>query len=320
MKIEEPLQGKRIAIRNYAPEDLDFCTGMWFDPENGRYLSDPDREHVDERYQRALEGMPDSPDGYYFIVELRESGERVGTCCAFPQDGAYDIGYCIRREYWKRGYGTELVELLTDIGKSYGYSYVFLAPQELLMQYFSIALLSGVCLTVPVILYHIWAFVHPGLRKNEDTLFLAAISSGLLCFVIGIIFAYKIMLPFMLHFLIGISAGTEIVATISVQNYISFLLTIFMIFGIVFELPVISVLLTQMGLLKVAWMRKGRRVLIVIIFVVAALITPPDIVSQIMVAIPMIGLYELSIIICSILMRFRKKTARAEETDEQPRT
>ena len=213
-----------------------------------------------------------------------------------------------------------LVELLTDIGKSYGYSYVFLAPQELLMQYFSIALLSGVCLTVPVILYHIWAFVHPGLRKNEDTLFLAAISSGLLCFVIGIIFAYKIMLPFMLHFLIGISAGTEIVATISVQNYISFLLTIFMIFGIVFELPAISVLLTQMGLLKVAWMRKGRRVLIVIIFVVAALITPPDIVSQIMVAIPMIGLYELSIIICSILMRFRKKTARAEETDEQPRT
>ncbi len=114
MKIEEPLQGKRIAIRNYAPEDLDFCTGMWFDPENGWYLSDPDREHVDERYQRALEGMPDSPDGYYFIVELRESGERVGTCCAFPQDGAYDIGYCIRREYWKRGYGTELVELLTD--------------------------------------------------------------------------------------------------------------------------------------------------------------------------------------------------------------
>ena len=206
-----------------------------------------------------------------------------------------------------------LVERLTDIGRGYGYSYVFLAPQELLMQYFSIAFLSGVCLTVPVILYHIWAFVHPGLRKNEDILFLSAICFGLLCFIIGIVFAYKIMLPFMLHFLIGISAGSQITPSISVQNYISFLLTIFMIFGIVFELPVVSVLLTQMGLLKVEWMRKGRRVLIVVIFLVAALITPPDIVSQIMVAIPMVGLYELSIILSSILMRFRKKLARKEE-------
>ena len=71
--------------------------------------------------------------------------------------------------------------------------------------------------------------------------------SGMLCFAAGIIFAYKIMLPFMLHFLIGVSAGSEITAAISVQNYITFILTIFMIFGIVFELPVISVLLTQMG-------------------------------------------------------------------------
>ena len=211
-------------------------------------------------------------------------------------------------------FAPDLVELLTDIGRTYGYSYVFLAPQELLMQYFSIALLTGVCLTVPMILYHIWAFVHPGLKKNEDILFLAAIISGLLCFIIGILFAYTIMLPFMLHFLIGISVGSQITASISVQNYISFLLTIFMIFGIVFELPVVSVLLTQMGLLKVEWMRKGRRVLIVVIFLVAALITPPDIVSQIMVAIPMVGLYELSIIICSVLMKFRKKKADEEDS------
>lgn len=204
-------------------------------------------------------------------------------------------------------FAPELVEALTDIGKAYGYSYVFIAPQELLMQYFSIALLAGVCITFPVILYHIWAFVQPGLQKNENVLFLAAIFFGLLCFVAGIIFAYKIMLPFMLHFLMGISVGSEITAAISVQNYITFILTIFMIFGIVFELPVISVLLTQMRLLKVEWMKKGRKVIIIVIFLVAALITPPDIVSQIMVAIPMIGLYELSIIICGILMKFRRR-------------
>ena len=204
-------------------------------------------------------------------------------------------------------YAPNLVDMLTDIGKEYGYTYVFIAPQELLMQYFSIALLAGVCVTFPMILYHIWAFVQPGLQKNENVLFLSAIFFGLICFIGGIVFAYKIMLPFMLHFLIGISAGSEITASISVQNYITFLLTIFMIFGIVFELPVISVLLTQMRLLKVEWMKKGRRVIVIAIFVVAALITPPDIVSQVMVAIPMVGLYEISIIICSILMKFRKK-------------
>lgn len=213
-------------------------------------------------------------------------------------------------------FAPELVEALTDIGKSYGYTYVFIAPQELLMQYFSIALLAGVCITFPMILYQIWAFVQPGLQKNENVLFLCAIFFGLLCFGAGIIFAYKIMLPFMLHFLIGISAGSEIVATISVQNYITFLLTIFMIFGIVFELPVISVLLTQMRLLKVEWMKKGRRVIIIVIFVVAALITPPDIISQVMVAIPMIGLYEISIVICSILMKFRKKKEADSEEAE----
>lgn len=204
-------------------------------------------------------------------------------------------------------FSSDFVNLLTGMGEAYGYEYVYIAPQELLMQYFSIALLIGVCITLPVILYHIWAFIQPGLRKNENALFLSALFFGLICFVIGIIFAYKIMLPFMLRFLIDISKGSGITASISVQNYISFLLTIFMIFGLVFEMPVISVLLTQMGLLKISWMKKGTRVIIIVIFFIAAVITPPDIVSQIMVAIPMIGLYELSILISSILLKLRRK-------------
>lgn len=212
-------------------------------------------------------------------------------------------------------FAPQLVDFLTDIGKTYGYTYVYIAPQELLMEYFSVALIAGVCVTLPLILYNIWAFVQPGLKKNENMLFLSAMFFGLICFIVGIIFAYRIMLPFMLYFLIDISKGSGITASISVQNYLTFLLTIFMIFGIVFELPVVSVLLTQMGLLKIKWMKQGRRFIIVVIFFVAAVITPPDIVSQIMVAIPMIGLYELSIIISSLLLRLRrkKKDNRAEE-------
>jgi sec-independent protein translocase protein TatC len=90
-----------------------------------------------------------------------------------------------------------------------------------------------------------------------------------------------------------------------------------MIFGVVFELPVVSVLLTQMGLLKVSWMKKGTKIVIVIIFIVAAFITPPDIVSQVMVAIPMIGLYELSIIISSILLKLRRKKPEDAENEAE---
>ena len=114
MKLERPLLGERIVIRDYTQEDLPFSTDMWFDPENGRYMSDPTAEYVDEVYQRALDGLQDSKEGYYLIVELRSSGERIGTCCVFPDKGVYDIGYCIHKSRWKQGFGTEVVNLLVN--------------------------------------------------------------------------------------------------------------------------------------------------------------------------------------------------------------
>ena len=213
-------------------------------------------------------------------------------------------------------FAADIVELLTDIGRAYGYQYVYIAPQELLMEHFSVALIAGLCVVFPVLAYQVWAFVRPGLSRKENILFVLAALFGLAFFIVGVLFAYKIMLPFMLEFLIGIRTGTDIVASISIQSYISFLITIFLIFGVVFELPVISVLLTQMSLVKVAWMKKGRRVVIVLIFLLAGFITPPDIISQVMVAVPMIALYELSILICTILLKFRKKKAEQEEETE----
>ena len=210
-------------------------------------------------------------------------------------------------------FAPDIVNLLTESGKAHGYRFVYISPQELLLQYFSIALVAGVCFSIPVILYHVWAFIRPGLRNNENSLFLGAMISGLCFFVLGVLFAYKIMLPFTLRFLIRISDGSGITASVSIANYIGFMLTIFMVMGIVFELPVISVILTQLGLVKIAWMKKFRKVIIVIIFFVAAVITPPDIVSQIMVAIPMFGLYELSIFICSLLLKMRKNKDEADE-------
>lgn len=205
-------------------------------------------------------------------------------------------------------FAPQLVELLTGIGKSYGYRFVYIAPQELLLQYFSIAMVAGITLSVPLILYHVWAFIQPGLKKNENRLFFAAMITGLIFFIIGVLFAYKIMLPFMLNFLILLSKGTDVRASISVASYISFLLTIFTVLGLVFELPVVTVVLTQLGLIRVEWMVKARKFVIVLIFLVAAIITPPDVVSQVMVAFPMLGLYELSILVCRVLDKMKKKT------------
>lgn len=210
-------------------------------------------------------------------------------------------------------FAPDLVELLTGMGEQYGYQYVYIAPQELLMQYFSVALIAALCIAFPVIAYNIWAFMKPGLRKNENFLIRAALICGLGCFVAGVLFAYYIMIPFMLHFLIDLSRGSDITASISVQSYLTFLFSIFLIFGIIFELPVMSVVLTQVGILKTDWMRKGRKLIIICIFVIAALVTPPDIVSQIMVAIPMITLYEISILISSALLKLRKKRQQEED-------
>ena len=122
MKIEQDLVGKRVRVRNYIKSDLEFLTGMWFDEENGRYLSDPTQEHVDEGYQRALDTLGESQDGYYLVVELADRPERIGSCCMFP-DGdkkVYDIGYCICKKHWKRGYGSEAVSLLMDWLRAHG--------------------------------------------------------------------------------------------------------------------------------------------------------------------------------------------------------
>ena len=213
-------------------------------------------------------------------------------------------------------FAPELVKILTGIGTAYGYEFIYISPPELLLQYFSVAFICGVILTLPVILYNVWAFIQPGLKKNENKLFIAALFSGLICFVIGVLFAYKLMLPFMLRFLIGISSGSEIHASVTVGNYLTFLMTIFIIFGIIFELPVLCVILTQMGLLKVAWMKKARKVVIILIFFIAAVVTPPDVVSQCMVAIPMLALYELSILLCTLIPRGRREEPEEEDEEE----
>ena len=83
----------RLEIRTYRPEDKEFILSTWGDRENGKYMCDPARENMDEKYLGLIDKMPDTPDGFYFVAWLKENGKPVGTCCAFPENGNYDIGY-----------------------------------------------------------------------------------------------------------------------------------------------------------------------------------------------------------------------------------
>ena len=112
MILKDSIETSRLLIRSYRDSDRDFCISLWCDEENGRYMSDPLFENIDERYLSCFEGMENDEDGYYLIAELKDNDIPIGTCCAFPEGGNYNIGYVIDRHYWKMGYGTEMVNAL----------------------------------------------------------------------------------------------------------------------------------------------------------------------------------------------------------------
>ena len=236
---------------------------------------------------------------------LKELRNRVLICVI-----VLVVGFCACL-----GFAPKLVTLFTDMGKDFDYTFVYIAPQELLMEYFSIALVGSLVISFPVLAYQIYSFCSPGLVAKERNYIKIGLLAGTAFFILGIVFARLVSIPFMLRFLISFTGEVDVSASISIQQYISFLLTVFLIFGIVFEMPVITVVLTALGILKAEWLAKGRKVMIVIIFFLAAVITPPDVISQILIAVPMLLLYEISIVLCRLVGK--KKKSAAEDDEEE---
>ena len=111
MLLNKNLETPRLTIRSWRKSDKDFTLSLWGDKENGKYMSDPVRENMDEAYLKCVDEMEDNPEGYYLVVEWKEDRTPVGTCCIFPEKyGNYDIGYCIAKDHWKEGLGTEVVD------------------------------------------------------------------------------------------------------------------------------------------------------------------------------------------------------------------
>ncbi|HCX65746.1 MAG TPA: twin-arginine translocase subunit TatC [Eubacteriaceae bacterium] len=204
-------------------------------------------------------------------------------------------------------YVDDVIQFLIQNSKDLGYQLVYLTPSELFTQYIKISLIAGIALASPIILYQIWAFIKPGLEKGEKRVVFLSLFFGMICFVMGVVFAYIVVVPTMFHFLMNVDQNNIVAPTISIQSYINFILSTLIMFGIVFELPVITVLLSELGLIRAEWMVKSRKIVIVFLFIVGALITPPDIISQVLVAIPILILFEFSIVLSRIIGARKKK-------------
>lgn len=185
---------------------------------------------------------------------------------------------------------------------------VFLGPAEAFWMNMKIALVTGFVLTIPVIFYQIWKFVSPGLYQHEKKYIVPFVLTATGLFLMGVVFCYFIVLPFAMGFLLNYKVGDFLMPMLSVGLYVDFLLKFLLGFGFVFELPILIVITTRMGLITTETLRKYRRLAIVLAFVLAGIITPtPDAFNQTLMAVPMIILYEVGIWVSVFINRRSNK-------------
>jgi len=165
-----------------------------------------------------------------------------------------------------------------------------------------LAMLAAVVISLPHTLYQIWAFIAPGLYQHEKRFALPMVCMGTLLFLAGMAFAYFLVLPVVFGFITG-TAPEGVAVMTDIGNYLDFVITLFLAFGIAFEVPVAVVLLVKLGWVSVATLREIRSYVIVGAFVIGAIFTPPDVISQIMLAVPLWLLYEAGILVAVLLNR-----------------
>jgi sec-independent protein translocase protein TatC len=200
---------------------------------------------------------------------------------------------------------------LIDIAENI--EFVFIAPAELLMSYIKLSLIGGLIIAAPFLIFQIWLFVIPGMDGREKRYIFFSLLLGSMFFIAGVAFAYFVVIPTMIVFFMGFQMEA-IKPMISFESYLSFVLSTLFTFGTIFELPILMVLLSRFGILKVSFLKKNRKFIILIIFILAAILTPPDVVSQIILAGPMILLSEIGIFLASIVEK--KKVDDESDNDE----
>lgn len=173
---------------------------------------------------------------------------------------------------------------------------VFISPQEAFITKIKIALFLGTLLASPFIIFQIWQFISVGLRKNEKKYALAFGPFSFLLFLTGILFGYLIITPLALNFLLGFTSPS-LSPMLTISRYVSFVFGLSLAFGLIFQLPLILLFLAKIGLVELSYLKHKRREAIVLVFIMSAFLTPPDVITQVLMALPLILLYELGLIL-----------------------
>jgi sec-independent protein translocase protein TatC len=260
-----------------------------------------------ETLSEAPETEKDRLPAMGFLEHLEELRRRIIYCLI-----ALAVGFFGCWGYAERIYGVMQRPIMAAL-HNHGMSekLVYLDPTEPFNIYLKVAALAGLFVTSPFVLYQVWAFISPGLYRNEKRYVVPFMVSTVSLFLAGGNFGYKLVYPQALDFLIGF--GSQFTPMITIEKYTDLFLVIIIGMGVIFEMPILVFFLSLMGIVTAGWMWRNLRYSILVIFIIAAILTPTtDILNMCIFAAPMVGLYVLSIGI-AFIVHPKQRRARREK-------
>lgn len=250
--------------------------------------------------------MVDSAEKQPFMSHLEELRKRL-VVCAIGVGAGFVIAYI---------FSERLFQLLVAPLKAVmpeGDQLIFTNLPEMFFAYIKVAFIAGILAAAPLIFYQLWMFIAPGLYQKEKKMAIPFVISSTVLFVGGALFGYFVVFPFGFKFFIGFS-NEYVKALPSVKQYFSFSMKLLFAFGVVFELPVIIFFLSKMGVVTPQFLSQKRKYAILLAFALAAILTPPDVITQCMMAGPLIVLYEVGVLVSRIAQK-KKETGKTVEAE-----
>jgi sec-independent protein translocase protein TatC len=244
-----------------------------------------------------------------FTQHLEELRKRLIVCFA-----AVGVGFLVSYLFKEQILLWLMQPLMQVLPEGSSRRLIYTAPHEAFVTYLKVSFIAGTGLAVPVILYQLWKFVAPGLYQHEKQYLLPVVFFSSLFFLGGAIFGYFVVFPYGFQFFVSF-ANQYIAPMISTKEFTSFSTRLLLAFGAIFEMPVVAFVLARLGLISAGFLRRQRKYAVLIIFIVAAILTPPDVLSQLLMALPLLVLYEMSIWIVHFAAR---KANAGEELEEKP--
>jgi len=212
-----------------------------------------------------------------------------------------------------------IIKYIQFEGEGYNLTLNAFSVGDPLTVYLQVTFIVACILVSPVLLYQLWSFITPGLHENERKATLKYIPYAFVLCIAGILFAYYILFPFVMRFMLGLAGDLEIKDTFGIKQYFSFLFKLVIPFGVLFQLPVVAMFVSRIGLVSPQMMVKFRKYAYFVLIVISVFLAPPDFISNVIIAIPLFVLYEISIIIAKV--GYRKfevaETARIKEEEER---